>query len=164
MVNYAALPNNTASAWWRDAGLRKSASCDGIELTLDVLHIVTLYTAVYSLGYDGSLLNGLQALPAWQSDFGSPKGTTLGLIAASLYLPKIPVLPLLSWFVDRYGRKPNLVRLMSDPTDMQMLGAVLLFAGSFLGAFCNNVAGLVGSRIMLGVGTVAARKSVTVYS
>lgn len=139
MVNYAALPNNTASAWWRDAGLRKN-----------VLHIVTLYTAVYSLGYDGSLLNGLQALPAWQSDFGSPKGTTLGLIAASLYLPKIPVLPLLSWFVDRYGRKPNL-----------MLGAVLLFAGSFLGAFCNNVAGLVGSRIMLGVGTVAAHMSAT---
>lgn len=75
------------------------------------MHIVTLYTAVYSLGYDGSLLNGLQALPAWQSDFDKPAGTTLGLIAASLYLPKIPVLPVLSYIADRYGRKPNLVSL-----------------------------------------------------
>lgn len=67
--------------------------------------------AVYSLGYDGSLLNGLQALPSWQNDFGRPTGTTLGLIAASLYLPKIPVLPILSWIVDRWGRKPCLVGL-----------------------------------------------------
>lgn len=36
-------------------------------------------------------------------------GTTLGLISASLYLPKIPVLPFLSWIVDRWGRKTCLV-------------------------------------------------------
>lgn len=35
------------------------------------MQIVILYTAVYSLGYDGSLLNGLQALPAWAKDFAS---------------------------------------------------------------------------------------------
>lgn len=28
-----------------------------------------LYTAVYSLGYDGSLLNGIQALKSWNRDF-----------------------------------------------------------------------------------------------
>jgi hypothetical protein len=36
-----------------------------------MLHIVILYFEVYSLGYDGSLLNGLQALPAWQRDLVS---------------------------------------------------------------------------------------------
>jgi hypothetical protein len=51
-----------------------------------MIHIFVLYTAVYSLGYDGSLLNGLQALPAWQSNFDSPKGIQLGLIAATYYL------------------------------------------------------------------------------
>lgn len=58
----------------------------------------------YSLGYDGSLLNGLQALTEWNADFVSgallsagrstdalfpqdtPTGTRLGLIAASYYL------------------------------------------------------------------------------
>jgi len=51
-----------------------------------MIHILILYTAVYSLGYDGSLLNGLQALPAWQSNFDRPKGVQLGLIAATYYL------------------------------------------------------------------------------
>jgi hypothetical protein len=74
-VNFASLPNNTATSWWRDPGMRKG-----------MIHIFILYTAVYSLGYDGSLLNGLQALPAWQSNFDSPKGVQLGLIAATYYL------------------------------------------------------------------------------
>jgi hypothetical protein len=42
----------------------------GNELMKGMFHIIVLYCAVYSLGYDGSLLNGLQALPMWQSDFG----------------------------------------------------------------------------------------------
>lgn len=49
-------------------------------------HIFILYLGVYSLGYDGSLLNGLQALTSWQRDFGAPAGTKLGLIAASYYM------------------------------------------------------------------------------
>jgi len=51
-----------------------------------MFHIIILYTAVYSLGYDGSLLNGLQGLPAWQTNYGHPKGVQLGLIAATYYL------------------------------------------------------------------------------
>lgn len=78
----------------------------------------------YSLGYDGSLLNGLQALPAWQTKFDHPTGTRLGLIAASYYLcvlhdgkpialtlhrPKIPATFIIAWLVDHYGRKIPLV-------------------------------------------------------
>jgi hypothetical protein len=74
-LNFADLPNNTASSWWNDRGLRMS-----------MLHIVILYLAVFSLGYDGSLLNGLQALPSWQENFGHPKGVVFGLIAATYYL------------------------------------------------------------------------------
>jgi hypothetical protein len=56
--NFADLPNNTNRSWWKDPGMR-----------MGMIHIFILYTAVYSLGYDGSLLNGLQALPAWQTNF-----------------------------------------------------------------------------------------------
>lgn len=49
MVHFSELPNNTASKWWLDKGMRRG-----------MLHIFILYTAVYSLGFDGSLLNGLQ--------------------------------------------------------------------------------------------------------
>ena len=74
-INFADLPNNTAVSWWRDSGMR-----------LGMIHIMILYLAVFSLGYDGSLLNGLQALPSWQTNFGQPKGIQLGLIAATYYL------------------------------------------------------------------------------
>lgn len=52
-----------------------------VDLTLNCLPRYS-----YSLGYDGSLLNGLQALPAWGSTFKHPAGYDLGLIAAAYYL------------------------------------------------------------------------------
>lgn len=36
-----------------------------------MMHIFILYGAVYSLGYNGSLLSGQQALPAWVRGFVS---------------------------------------------------------------------------------------------
>ena len=74
-INFATLPNNTKSSWWLDPGMR-----------MGMIHIFILYSAVYSLGYDGSLLNGLQGLPAWQKNFNHPAGIQLGLIAATYYL------------------------------------------------------------------------------
>ena len=74
-VNFAELPNNTAASWWKDRGMR-----------VGMFHITILYLAVFSLGYDGSLLNGLQALPSWQTNFDRPRGIQLGLIAATYYL------------------------------------------------------------------------------
>jgi hypothetical protein len=38
--------------------------------------------------YDGSLLNGLQIIPAWGDYFGHPAGQNLGLISASFYFRK----------------------------------------------------------------------------
>lgn len=111
-----------------------------------MVHIVILYSAVYSLGYDGSLLNGLQAIPAWVQDFGKPAGTRLGLIAASYYLPKIPATFVIAWLIDRFGRKIALY-----------FGALFMLAGSLSGGFCHSTAQLLGSRILLGIGTAAAQ-------
>jgi len=122
------------------------------------IHIFILYTAIYSLGYDGSLLNGLQALPAWKKQFvrsvwssvltvkHSPAGTRLGLIAATYYLPKIPLTFVIAWIIDKWGRKIALY-----------LGGVLMLAGAFAGGFSNTQAQLMDSRVLLGVGTASAQ-------
>lgn len=58
---------------------KRGAAIDSV--LLGPARICILNNRSYSLGYDGSLLNGLQAIPAWQADFGKPTGYTLGLIA-----------------------------------------------------------------------------------
>ncbi|KAL8277863.1 hypothetical protein RQP46_009682 [Phenoliferia psychrophenolica] len=134
-TSYSSLPNNTHEQWWRDPGMRTG-----------MFHMVILYAAVYSLGYDGSLLNGLQALTPWGRDFNRPAGYDLGLISASYYLPKIPSVFILAWIADRFGRKAPIY-----------LGSVFMLAGALLGGFCNSRTQLIGSRILLGIGTASAQ-------
>jgi MFS family permease len=52
----------------------------------------------------------------------------------------------IAYLVDKYGRKLTLY-----------LGAVFMLAGALLGGFAQNVGQLMGSRVLLGVGTAAAR-------
>lgn len=54
----------------------------------------------------------------------------------------------IAYLVDKYGRKLTLY-----------LGAVFMLAGALLGGFAQNVGQLMGSRVLLGVGTAAARAS-----
>jgi hypothetical protein len=86
--SYKTWDNNTASSWWKDPGLRRN-----------VLSIALLYWCVFAFGYvsrqiyalttltrpryDGSLLSGLQPLPAWKLYFDYPAGSILGIISAS---------------------------------------------------------------------------------
>lgn len=135
---------------------------------VDMGHILLLYTVVYvyhsvtsmknywllkkktrySLGYDGSLLNGLQALPPWVRDFGAPAGYDLGLISASYYLPKIPMCFVFAWLTDKYGRKCTL-----------WLGGALMFAGAIVGGTSASRGQLIGSRILIGMGTGSGCRS-----
>lgn len=132
-----------------------------------------LYSVVFALGYDGSLLTGLQALPEWKRDFGSPKGYTLGMISASYFLyvvvaalqrasqserltpppfalrPKIVTPFVVAAIADKWGRKITL-----------HIGAFLMIAGALVGTFSYSRGQLIGSRIILGVGTVTAREFV----
>ena len=73
-------------------------------------------------GYDGSLMNGLQSLPQvrvvtlglhgrilttkqWQSYFGYPTGSLLGLVNAAQSIGSVLILPIVGWLSDRFGRK-----------------------------------------------------------
>ncbi|KAK4329671.1 Sugar transporter [Rhodotorula toruloides] len=48
-----ALPNNTASSWWKDPSLRRNVAVAFV-----------CYWATFALGYDGSYMTGLQSMPA----------------------------------------------------------------------------------------------------
>lgn len=76
---------------------------------------------------DAGLLNGLQAVVAWNEYFDYPKGTTLGLYAASLYIPSIVTAYLGDFLSQHYGRRYALA-----------IGSIVVLAGSFINAFAIN--------------------------
>lgn len=76
---------------------------------------------------DAGLLNGLQAVTAWNEFFDHPKGTILGLYAASLYLPSIVTAYLGDFLSQRFGRRVTLA-----------LGSFLVLAGGFINTFANS--------------------------
>ncbi|KAK5957724.1 hypothetical protein OHC33_000913 [Knufia fluminis] len=120
--------NNTNPKWWMDKCLRTN-----------VLHCVGLYFCVFYLGYDASLLNGLQAMPQWKAYFNSPSSSFLGLIYASLFLPAIVTPYISSMINDRWGRKAALG-----------VGSIILIIGAFVNAFATNVGMFIAGRVLIG--------------
>lgn len=127
-THFSHLRNNTSPTWWRDPGLRKN-----------VFHCVGLYFCVFYLGYDASLMNGLQAIPEWEEYFNNPSGSVLGFISASLFLPAIVTPFIASWINGLWGRKICLA-----------VGSVLLILGAFLNAFAQNMGTFIGGRVIIG--------------
>jgi len=125
---FTRLQNNTHATWYKDAGLRKN-----------VFHCVGLYMAVFYLGYDASLMNGLQAIPEWEKYFDNPSGSVLGLISASLFLPAIVTPFVASWINGLWGRKVCL-----------LVGSLLLILGAFLNAFAKDLPTFIGGRVIIG--------------
>jgi MFS family permease len=89
--------------------------------------------------YDGSLMNGLQAIPEWEEYFNDPSGSILGFISASLFLPAIVTPFAASWVSGRWGKKWCLA-----------LGSVLLILGACLNAFATNLGMFIGGRVIIG--------------
>src|SRR5262245_40696300 len=56
-------------------------------------------------GYDGSMMNGLLALPEWMSFMKNPTGAWLGFISASQSLSSACAYPIVAYFGNRWGRK-----------------------------------------------------------
>ncbi|KAL3446325.1 general substrate transporter [Aspergillus insuetus] len=124
------VPNAAAGKWWKDPGLRKN-----------VWHCLGLCGVTFMNGYDGSLMNGLQAMDQWQDFLGHPEGAKLGAISAALYIPSI----VFSWFADiinaRYGRRPVI-----------WTGALFAIAGAIINGAAINMAMYAGGRAVEGVG------------
>ncbi|KAM0327930.1 hypothetical protein ACHAQA_005329 [Verticillium albo-atrum] len=92
-------------------------------------------------GYDGSVLNGLQAVPTWQEHFGHPTGALLGVTSASYNLGGLLVLPIVPWVIDKVGRKHSIT-----------FGSFILIIGTILQTCSVNIGMFLASRLVLGTG------------
>ncbi|CAG9984775.1 unnamed protein product [Clonostachys byssicola] len=109
-------------------------------------HLIILNAYAYSLsllaaanGFDGTMMNGLQALPAWQEFMNHPTGAWLGFIGAAQALSSTIAYPIIAYFANRWGRKKGL-----------FIGFAFLFLGTFLQAFAPNQAAFILGRFFLG--------------
>jgi MFS family permease len=73
-----------------------------LKLNLCILSLIMFSSAN---GYDGSMMNGLQALPQWQEFMNKPKGAWLGFINAIAWLGAGLFNPACAWVANKYGRK-----------------------------------------------------------
>lgn len=120
--------------WWRQHQLRKL-----------YLLIPFLFLGSTTLGYDASLLNGLQTMPAWQTFFHSPTGSLLGLYGAMPGFGGLAVLPFAPYIADYCGRRNGTA-----------LGNLFILLGAFIQAFppASNPKGMyIAGRFLVGFGS-----------
>ncbi|KAK1517158.1 lactose permease [Colletotrichum costaricense] len=107
-------------------------------LKLNLLLLVPLFSSA-SVGYDGSMMNGLQTLPQWRQFFGNPEGAILGLMNAVYPLGKVVALFVVTYISDRYGRKLPLV-----------LGLAACIGFAILQGMSKDLPSFVVARALLG--------------
>ncbi|RSL47611.1 hypothetical protein CEP54_013302 [Fusarium duplospermum] len=98
-----------------------------------------------TLGFDGAMMSGLQAVPAWDSYFNSPRGSILGLLNAILALGCIVATPFISVVGDRWGRRMGI-----------FFGAVVMLIGGVIQGACVHISMFLISRFVIGFGLVFA--------
>ncbi|KAH7401213.1 general substrate transporter [Pyrenochaeta sp. MPI-SDFR-AT-0127] len=108
-------------------------------------HLIKLHFCIGSLmlfssanGYDGSLMNGLQALQQWEAFMEKPTGSWLGFINAIYWLGMGISYPLTAFVANKYGRKVGVY-----------VGYIFLVAGSLVVISDNNVSFII-SRFLVG--------------
>ena len=126
----AVLPED-GIPWYKKAHLRR--------LNFSVFCLV-LYSSAN--GYDGSMMNGLQALPQWGEFMGNPGGSYLGFIVAVQSLGAVIGLPVVAWMNNWWGRWKTMV-----------LGYLFLVLGVILSTAANNHAMFILGRLFIGMAT-----------
>ena len=82
----AALLPADEKAWYKKANMVYLNFC-----------LFSLFLLSSGNGYDGSMLNGLLALPQWYDFMDKPTGTWLGFISGSTNLGSIVCFPIVAW-------------------------------------------------------------------
>ncbi|GFF31272.1 lactose permease [Aspergillus udagawae] len=110
-------------------------------------HLVYLNYIIISLvlfssanGYDGSLMNGLQALDQWNLFMDYPTGAKLGWINAISLLGSGVASPGAAWVSNRFGRKPGIYGVY-----------IFLILGSVLQTASPNATAFLLARLSIGV-------------
>ncbi|USP81335.1 general substrate transporter [Curvularia clavata] len=118
--------------WWQSQNLRK----------LNLLLMIPMLS-IFTQGFDGSMMNGLQSVEQWRLYFGEPKGSTLGLFNAAYPIGGLCAIPFISIVSDRFGRRFGLA-----------CGATICLLGAAVQASAQNLPMFVVARGILGCGTV----------
>ncbi|KAF2658594.1 general substrate transporter [Lophiostoma macrostomum CBS 122681] len=108
------------------------------RLKLNLVLLVPLLSGG-AVGYDGSMMNGLQSLPQWRKFFGSPDGALLGAMNSVYPAGKVVALVLVTYLGDRFGRKFTMV-----------IGCVTCIAFAIMQGFSRNFNMFIAARAILG--------------
>ncbi|WVQ82793.1 hypothetical protein IAT38_004925 [Cryptococcus sp. DSM 104549] len=118
------------TSYWANSGI----------LSLNIILILAQISS-YATGYDGSMMNGLQALDSWQSYFNNPTGSVLGLFNCIQPVGQILSFPVEAWFSDKYGRRLGM-----------FVGAFIILVGCILQGAAQNMGMFVAARGIIGFG------------
>ncbi|SCO92633.1 related to hexose transporter protein [Fusarium oxysporum] len=129
-VNRLLEQDNTP--WYRKTNLR----------TLYLALIPAALGVEMTTGYDGSVLNGLQAVDRWNEQYNNPTGATLGIISASLAIGTAAGVPIMPYINDHFGRKACV-----------LIGSVVVAIGVVIQTCAINVGMLIASRLIMGLGS-----------
>ncbi|CAE6440914.1 unnamed protein product [Rhizoctonia solani] len=116
--------------WWNHSGI----------LALNLLLVFILLTSSTN-GFDGSMMNGLQAVPHWVHFFGEPKGATLGLYNAIQNIGSLAAIPFAPYVADHFGRRAGI-----------MLGCTCMLLATGLQAGAQNNGMFIAGRGLVGFG------------
>jgi len=117
----------------------------GYIVKLNLLLIIPLVTS-YANGFDGSMMNGLQAVSRWQDYFNHPTDKQLGLFNAIQSIGAFCAIPIAPYVADGLGRKGGIV-----------VGATIVLVGAILQTATQSLGMFVGSRFLIGFGTTFAQ-------
>lgn len=109
-------------------------------LKLNLILIVPLLSSAVA-GYDGSMMNGLQATSSWKRYFNNPTGSVLGVVNAAQSIGSVAALPFVGMLSDKLGRRWTLFS-----------GCALVIVSSIIQAASVNYAQFVISRLLVGAG------------
>ncbi|KAK3395284.1 hexose transporter protein [Podospora didyma] len=123
--------------WWKMKGMRT------VYLTLWAAMLTSATN-----GYDGSLMNGLEAIKAWNENFNNPNGQILGLITASMSIGSLLAIPIVPYTADILGRRTGVV-----------IGCSIMIVGVALICIGFHVALFIIGRFILGFGIAIAHGS-----
>ncbi|KIM58733.1 hypothetical protein SCLCIDRAFT_1218432 [Scleroderma citrinum Foug A] len=111
---------------------------------------IFLFLITYStVGYDGSMMNGLQSLPQWQSAFNYPSNGMLGVLNAIQNVGALAAYPFAPYLSDGIGRRKAV-----------FFGASIMLAATAIQTASQSVRMFIAARFFIGFGlTFAANAS-----
>jgi sugar porter (SP) family MFS transporter len=94
------------------------------------------------------MLNNMRILPQWQTYFGDPQESTLGLLTALYSIGSIASLPIAPFLADRFGRKTAI-----------FVGCILMCIGAAIQTASQSLGMFMGGRTLMGFGNSLAQLS-----